>query len=131
MKTMRGNNGNNKHPMARAPRNLNYLNQKLCRLVKPTMKNNLESTIKTMRGNNESNKTSYGASAKKSKLSKPKTRSMVDKEDNINNYSYLAFARMIITASPTLLSGEGIYLSTMETIIFNNKNNFDSTMKTI
>ena len=31
---------------------------------------------------------------------------MVDKEDNINNYS----------ASPTLLSGEGIYLSTMETI---------------
>ena len=61
-------------------------------------------------------KTSYGASAKKSKLSKLKTRSMVDKEDNINNYSYLAFARMIITASPTLLSGEGIYLSTMETI---------------
>ena len=45
---------------------------------------------------------------------------MVDKEDNINNYS----------ASPTLLSGEGIYLSTMETIIFNNKNN-KSTMKTM
>ena len=58
-------------------------------------------------------KTSYGASAKKSKLSKLKTRSMVDKEDNINNYS----------ASPTLLSGEGIYLSTMETIRFNNENN--------
>ena len=58
-------------------------------------------------------KTSYGASAKKSKLSKLKTRSMVDKEDNINNYS----------ASPTLLSGEGIYLSTMKTIRFNNKNN--------
>ena len=37
---------------------------------------------------------------------------MVDKEDNINNYS----------ASPTLLSGEGIYLSTMETIRFNNEN---------
>ena len=48
---------------------------------------------------------------------------MVDKEDNINNYSYLAFARMIITASPTLLSGEGKYLSTMETIRFNNGNN--------
>ena len=38
---------------------------------------------------------------------------MVDKEDNINNYS----------ASPTLLSGEGIYLSTMKTIRFNNNNN--------
>ena len=48
---------------------------------------------------------------------------MVDKEDNINNYSYLAFARTIITASPTLLSGEGIYLSSMETIRFNNGNN--------
>ena len=49
--------------MARAPRNLNYLNQKQCGLVKSTMEtirfnneNNLESTIKTMRGNNESNK---------------------------------------------------------------------------
>ena len=68
-----------------------------------------------MRGYNENYKHPC-AGAQKSKLSKLKTRSMVDKEDNINNYSYLAFARTIITASPTLLSGEGIYLSTMETI---------------
>ena len=37
----------------------------------------------------------------------------VNKEDNIDNYS----------ASPTLLSGEGIYLSTI-------KNNLESTMRT-
>ena len=53
------------------------------------------------------------AGAQRSKLSKPKTRSMVDKEDNIDNYS----------ASPTLLSGEGKYLSTIKTIIFNNGDN--------
>ena len=47
----------------------------------------------------------------------------VNKEDNIDNYSYLAFARTIITVAPTSCHGEGKYLSTMETIIFNNKNN--------
>ena len=44
------------------------------------------------------------AGAQRSKLSKPMTRSVVDEEDNIDNYS----------ASPTLLSGEGKYLSTIK-----------------
>ena len=54
---------------------------------------------------NESNKHPC-AGAQRSKLSKPKTRSMVDKEDNTNNHS----------VAPTLCHGEGIYLSTMKTI---------------
>ena len=39
----------------------------------------------------------------------------VNKEDNIDNSSYLAFARTIITVVPTLCHGEGIYLSTIKT----------------
>ena len=54
---------------------------------------------------NESNKHPC-AGAQRSKLSKPKTRSMVDKEDNTNNHS----------VAPTLCHGEGKYLSTMKTI---------------
>ena len=54
---------------------------------------------------NESNKHPC-AGAQRSKLSKPKTRSVVDKEDNTNNHS----------VAPTLCHGEGIYLSTMKTI---------------
>ena len=46
---------------------------------------------------------------------------MVDKEDNINNYS----------VAPTSCHGEGKYLSTMETIRFNNENNLEATMETI
>ena len=53
------------------------------------------------------------AGAQRSKLSKPKTRSVVDKEDNLNNYF----------VAPTLCHGEGKYLSTMKTIIFNNGDN--------
>ena len=61
---------------------------------------------------NESNKHPC-AGAQKSKLSKPKTMSVVDIEDNTNNHS----------VAPTLCHGEGKYLSTMETIIFNNDEN--------
>ena len=53
------------------------------------------------------------AGAQRSKLSKPKTMSVVDIEDNTNNHS----------VAPTLCHGEGKYLSTMETIIFNNDEN--------
>ena len=42
-------------------------------------------------------------------------RGGVNKEDNIDNSSYLAFARTIITVVPTLCHGEGIYLSTIKT----------------
>ena len=70
---------------------------------------------------NESNKHPC-AGAQKSKLSKPKTRSVVDKEDNTNNHS----------VAPTLCHGEGKYLSTIKKQFrFNNGNNFDSTMETI
>ena len=61
---------------------------------------------------NESNKHPC-AGAQKSKLSKPKTMSVVDIEDNTNNHS----------VAPTLCHGEGKYLSTMKTIIFNNGDN--------
>ena len=44
---MRGNNESNEHPMAQAPRNLNYLNQKQWGLVK--------STMETIRFNNKNN----------------------------------------------------------------------------
>ena len=52
---------------------------------------------------NESNKHPC-AGAQRSKLSKPKTRSMVDKEDNLDNYF----------VAPTLCHGEGKYLSTIK-----------------
>ena len=70
-----------------------------------TMIFNKKKQFRFNNGDNEYNKHPC-AGAQRSKLSKPKTRSVVDKEDNTNNHS----------VAPTLCHGEGIYLSTMKTI---------------